>query len=158
MTTDSRPNTFAPYDETSRRALICDADPAMQKNLAATLAPLRLRMEAVGSIDQLMESVKYNQYDFVIVNEQFGLNPRGENEAIGFFEEMPMSARRLMLIVLLSQTLPTLDNLTAYANNVNVVINMRDAAQIASILTKSAAENERFFRAMRETLSHRGRS
>ncbi len=56
-----------------------------------------------------------------------------------------MSARRLMLIVLLSQTLPTLDNLTAYANNVNVVINMRDAGQLASILAKSAAENERFF-------------
>jgi len=158
MPAEDRSNIFTPYDETARRALICDSDPEIQKKIASLLLSLRLRIEAVCSMEQLIESVKYNHYDIVIVQENFSCNAHGDNEALRFFEEMPMSSRRSILIVLLSQKLPTLDNLTAYAYNVNVIVNVRDVAKLAAIIAKSASENERFFRALKESLSIRGRA
>jgi hypothetical protein len=83
MTTDSRPNTFAPYDETSRRALICETDPAMQKTWRLPLR--RPPQNRSGGVRRSAHGERQVQpYDFVIVNERFGLNPRGENEASGF--------------------------------------------------------------------------
>lgn len=158
MTTpETKPNTFVPYDETNKRALICDANPASQKVFAAALAALKLRPEAANTIDQVVESVKYNQYDVVIINDQFSLNPRGENEAVAFFQELPMSTRRGMLIALVGESLTTMDNLTAYGHSVNLVVNMRDYQSLPAILAKALADDERFFRAIREAQSWSGK-
>lgn len=151
-------NTFVPYDETVKRALICDADPAAQKFFASALTTLKLKPEAAATIEQVMESVKYNQYEIVIINEKFSMNPRGENETIAFFQDLPMSARRSMLLVMVGEAFTTMDNLTAYGHGVNLVINMRDLQSLPTVLMKCSADNERFFRALRETLGQRGRN
>jgi hypothetical protein len=158
MTTpEQKQNAFVPYDETSKRALVCDANPASQKLFVAALAALQLKPEAASTIDQVMEGVKYNQYDVVIINDQFSLNPRGENETIAFFHELPMSARRTMLIALVGESLTTLDNLAAFGHGVNLVVNSRDIKSLPAILAKTVADDERFFRAIRETQSWSGK-
>lgn len=158
MTAEIKPKSFTPYDEQVRRALICDADPAAQKFFGSAFAALKMKPEAASTIEQVMESVKYNQYEVVLVNDRFSVNPRGENEAIGFFQELPMSTRRSMLLVLVGDAYTTLDNLAAYGKGVNLVVNTRDLQSLPTIVAKSMADNERFFRALRETLGQRGRN
>ena len=149
---------FVPYDETAKRALICDSDAAAQKFLAAALTSLGFRPDAVTTIDDLVESVKYNQYDVIVVSEGFSVNPKGENDAIGFFQDLPIGVRRKILIILYGSSFNTLDNTVAYGLGVNVVINTRDMQSFSAIAGKAYAENERFFRTINQIYNMAGKN
>lgn len=160
MTMSSSQNTtdFVPYDETAKRALVCDTDAAAQKFLTAAIASLGFRPDLATSLEELSENVKYNQYDIVVVSEAFSVNPKGQNDAVSFFQDLPSGVRRKILLILFGPSLNTLDNMTAYGLGVNVVINTRDMQSFLSIVGKAYAENERFFRMMNQLYSLAGKS
>lgn len=158
MSPSQNTTDFVPYDETAKRALVCDTDAAAQKFLTAAMTSLGFRPDLATSIDELAENVKYNQYDIVVVSENFSVNPKGENDAVGFFLELPSGVRRKILVILYGPSLNTLDNMTAYGLGVNVVINTRDMQSFLSIAGKAYTENERFFRTMNQMYSLAGKS
>jgi flagellar motor component MotA len=101
--------------------------------------------------------VRFNQYDVIVLNENFGGNPPENNEVLKFFQNMPMNTRRHIFLALVGQNLKTLDNMTAFSKSVNAVINKSDISNLANILKKSIDDNEQFYKVYKETLRRLGK-
>jgi hypothetical protein len=58
----------------------------------------------------------------------------------------------------LSNHLHTLDSMTAYAMSANMVINLKDIANLSAILKKGLIDHEKFYKIFMDTLLEVGKS
>jgi hypothetical protein len=63
-----------------------------------------------------------------------------------------MAVRRQIYVVLVSATLPTMDNMQAFNKSVNLIVNKRDITSLEKILRQAMAEDEDFYRVFKETI------
>jgi len=72
--------------------------------------------------------------------------------------EMPMETRRKIFFALIGANFKSLNNMQAFQNSANVVINQKDIAKLSDILKKSISENEIFYKVYKETLLAMGKA
>jgi len=114
-------------------------------------------IDVATTIEELIENVKYNQYSFVVLRDTFPPNPKGENEALLYFLDMPPSVRRNTYLMLYGQSYTTLDSFTAFALSVDAVINIRDMQHFASIAEGGITEHDRFIKPLRDAFYRSGK-
>jgi CheY-like chemotaxis protein len=140
-----------------KTALICDDNTETQSAINSALKELRYKIDISTSSTDTFEKVRFNQYDVVVLNENFAGSSPENNVVLKFFQTMPMVSRRHTFLALIGQNLKTLDNMTAFSKSVNVTINRADMANLANILKKSIDDNEQFYKVYNETLRRLGK-
>lgn len=140
-----------------KTALICDDNAETQSAINSALTELKYKIDISTSITDTFEKVRFNQYDVVVLNENFVGSSPENNEVLKFFQNMPMASRRHIFLALIGQNLKTLDNMTAFSKSVNVVINKSDIPNLTNILKKSIDDNEQFYKVYKETLRKLGK-
>lgn len=136
----------------TKSVLICDNSESkdLLKNI---LQDAGSKIEHPERVEDIIESLKFKSYDIIIISEEF--DP--ENLVLSHIQNMPMSIRRNIFVVLLSEKLKTDDGLTAFSKSVNIVINREDLKDINFLLEKSINENSRFYMVFQETLTKIGK-
>ncbi|BCB96648.1 hypothetical protein JZK55_15700 [Dissulfurispira thermophila] len=145
------------YGEGFKTALICDDNPETQDSINSALKNLNYKIDISTNSADTFEKVRFNQYDVIILNENFAGSTPENNEVLKFFQNMPMISRRHIFLALIGQNFKTLDNMTAFSKSVNAVINKSDIANLTNILKKSIADNEQFYKIYKETLRKLGK-
>ncbi|WP_333652027.1 response regulator [Dissulfurispira sp.] len=140
-----------------KTALICDDNSEMQNVINSALKELKYKIDISTSSADTLEKVRFNQYDVIVLNENFAGSSPENNEVLKFFQNMPMVSRRHIFLALIGQNLKTLDNMTAFSKSVNVAINKSDIPNLANILKKSIDDNEQFYKVYKETLRKLGK-
>jgi CheY-like chemotaxis protein len=145
------------YEEEIRIALVCEDDPESRTAAGAALEALTYTVEFPSNTDDTLQRLKSDEYSVVVLDERFGQSTPENNAVYKFFQFMPMSRRRYIFLAMTGKNFKTSDNMTALAKSVNVVVNEKDIPNLRTILKKSIAENEQFYKVFKQCLSKAGK-
>lgn len=144
-------------DEEAKTALVCEDNAELQKAVISALQELKYAADIAPSAEVVYEKIRFNRYDVVVLDERFAGGTPENNEVLKHFQYMPMMNRRHIFVALIGPNLPTQDNMAAFDKSVNVVINEKDAPNLKSILKRSVADNDQFYKVYKESLIKMGK-
>ncbi|HIC91843.1 MAG TPA: response regulator [Syntrophaceae bacterium] len=146
------------FTEGIKNALICEND---EKNLGLitnALESLDYKVMVATSAQDVEEKLQFVHYDIIILNEAFGGETGKDNAILRYLNTIPMTIRRDMLVVFVGKDFRTLDHMAAFANSVNVVVNIDHLKDIQSILKTSITHHEKFYKVFKDYLKEAGRA
>lgn len=133
-------------EEGAMSALVCVDEPERLKAVKDALEDLNYYSSVASSVKEALSKLRYNQYDLVMVDEEFCGETSENNTILRYLQPMPMSARRSIFLMLISNQIRTLDNLMAFAKSVNAVINVNDVPKVKLVLERAMADHRRFYK------------
>lgn len=136
-------------------ALICDGE--HKDSIVPLLRKLGYRVRISADPKEALTLMRFSLYDLVFIDEGFGGKDVSPNEPLKYVQSMSMESRRDMHVVLMSQKLQTLNNMDAYANSVDLVLNYADIDKLDIIIKKSLRDHERFYKIFKESLVKLGK-
>ncbi|MBF0607873.1 MAG: hypothetical protein HQL61_10040 [Magnetococcales bacterium] len=145
------------HEDGLKNSLICDERPDNQKRMAPALRELNYNIRVAKDIDDVYECLKYQRFDVIILNDSFGGGSSENNEVLDYIQTMPIAERRLIFVALVGNAYKSLDNMTAFAKSVNVVINDTDLANLKAMLKRAIADNDNFYRVFKSVLTELGK-
>ncbi|MDX9787167.1 MAG: zinc-ribbon domain-containing protein [Desulfobacterales bacterium] len=148
---------FGYMEEGVETALICESDPSIKSQIKAALAEMGYRMTEAADARSALRNMRYHEYDVVVVNELFGTNDPGANGVLIYLERQLMSVRRNIFVTLLSRRFQTMDQMMAFNNSVDLILNIDNIGEFGKILTRALKEKKAFYRVFRETMKKIGR-
>ncbi|MBU2590920.1 MAG: hypothetical protein KKC21_02740 [Nitrospinae bacterium] len=136
-------------------ALICDEK--HNGTIAPLLSKSGYRVRVSGDPKEALTLMRFSLYDLVFINEEFGGNDIAQNVPLQYIQSMLMENRRNIHVVLMSQNLQTLNNMDAYVNSVDLVVNYADLDKLDLIIEKSLKDHDRFYKIFKESLVKLGK-
>ena len=133
-------------EEGARSALVCVDEPGRLKAVREALEDLNYYSSMASSVKEALSKLRYNQYDLVMLDEEFCGENAENNTILRYLQPMPMSTRRNIFLMLISSQFKTLDNLMAFAKSVNAVINVNDIQRVKLVLERAMADHRRFYK------------
>ena len=133
-------------EEGAMSALVCVDEPERLKAVREALEDLHYYSSVASSVKEALSKLRYNQYDLVMLDEVFCGETAENNTILRYMQPMPMSTRRSVFLMLISNEIRTLDNLMAYAKSVNAVINDNDVQKVKLVLERALADHRRFYK------------
>ncbi len=133
-------------EEGAMSALVCVDEPTRLKAVKEALEDLNYYSSVASSVKEALSKLRYNQYDLVMLDEEFCGESAENNTILRYLQPMPMSTRRSIYLMLISKEIRTLDNLLAYAKSVNAVINANDIQKVKLVLERAMADHRRFYK------------
>jgi CheY-like chemotaxis protein len=152
---DDKPFDF--LEQGVQTALVCEDDPATRNKISAKLKKMNYRVTEAASQRDAMKNMRFHVYDLIVINESFENSTPENNHILRYLNSLNMALRRDIFVVLVGNNFRTIDNMTAFANSVNIVVNSKDLNQLEMILKKSLADHQEFYRTFRVALRSIGR-
>lgn len=141
-----------------RTALICTSDASIRSIASRELAAKSYSPAdaSTGTIAQM--KMRFQTFDVIVIDESFNAPRSDASLVLTTLAEIPMSTRRNMFAVLISDKHHTHDNLTAFRHSVNLVIHRKNIQEFGSVFSWGLADHQAFYRVFRESLTNTGRS
>jgi CheY-like chemotaxis protein len=121
-------------------------EPERLKAVKDALEDLNYYSSVASSVKEALSKLRYNQYDLVMLDEEFCGETSENNTILRYMQPMPMSTRRSIFLMLISNQIRTLDNLLAFGKSVNAVINVNDVPKVKLVLERAIADHRRFYK------------
>ena len=139
-------------EEGAMSALVCVDEPGRLRAVKEALEELNYYSSVASSVKEALSKLRYNQYDLVMLDEEFCGETAENNTILRYLQPMPMATRRGIFLMLLTKEIRTLDNLMAFANSVNATINVEDIEKTKLVLERALADHRRFYKVYLDTL------
>jgi CheY-like chemotaxis protein len=152
MPYDASDKPFDFVEEGRKTALVCEADPVARDSLGAVLEGMGYYVTTSGTAPDALKKMRFHVYDLIVMGEHFG-----EDDVLDYIRHLPMNIRRNIFVVLLSDTIRTMDNMVAFGMSVNLIINRENIDEAEAIIRSGIADSEAFYRPFREALKGAGR-
>ncbi len=133
-------------EEGAMSALVCVDQPERLKAVKEALEELNYYSSVASSVKEALSKLRYNQYDLVMLDEEFCGETPENNTILRYLQPMPMSTRRNIFLMLINSEIRTLDNLMAFSKSVNAVINVNDIQKVKLVLERAIADHRRFYK------------
>ena len=156
-TYDAAEKPFDFIEEEGKTALICESEPSIKKELVSTLDLMEYHTTNSENVRDALTKMRYHNYDLILVNENFDMANPDENPVLIYLERQPMSVRRHIFVVLISDRFRTMDNMMAFNKSVNLIINTSNISDIGKILSRGIAEHDYSYRVFIDALKESGR-
>lgn len=126
------------------KAIICENNKEIQKLLSDYLKSLGFECLSLSDTDAGMINL-----------EDVSLIIAGQNcsEIIRTVSSLPMYQRREIIVILLSNSISTMDRISAFIQGVDFIVNVKDLNNFPAIFKKAYAEHQRTYKQFKETLS-----
>lgn len=147
---DAMEKPFDFMEEGGRTALICESDPQMKQNIRQKLEALGFNCAEAESTLGALKQMRYHVFDLIVLNERYDGKEPDDNPIRIYLSRIPMSTRRNILVVLVTQRFRTMDNMAAYHLSVNAVIHEKHIDQLEQVVQRSVSEDEAFYRIFKE--------
>ena len=141
---------FGYKDTINDTAMICENDPVIRQKISSTLKSLDFNVIEPATFKEVLKYLTFHTFNVIVVNENFDSGTGGINNVLDYMEQLPMSTRRQIFIVLISATFATMDYMHSFNKSVNLIINKDDITELALILRKEIQENEYFYHVFKE--------
>lgn len=150
-----RIDLFEPGDTT---ALVCVDVPEVQRLVVENLTELGCKIHTGLFVEDIMVKLQTQAYDIVIIAEHFGDSNLQNNPILYSTVEIPPHQRRKQLIVLVGSSLHTDSDMEAWANSVDLVVNLADVPNIKHVLRRCMQRSRNFYTPYTEALIAAGLS
>ena len=149
-TTSAYDSPLEVLEEGAMSALVCVDQPERLQAVKEALDDLNYYSSVASSVKEALSKLRYNQYDLVMLDEEFCGESADNNTILRYLQPMPMSTRRNIFLMMISNEIRTLDNLLAFANSVNAVINVSDVQKVKLVLERAMADHRRFYKVYKD--------
>ncbi len=153
---DDKPFDF--LEKGVQTALICEDDTATKNKISATLKKMKHKITEVTSQRDALTKMRLHVYNLIVLNESFERSDPKNNHVFRYLNSLTMATRRNIFVVLVGNDFRTMDEMTAFANSVNMVINPKDLNQLEIMLNKSLVDHQESYRAFKTALKSVGRA
>lgn len=134
------------------KALICENNPDVQKNLAMILKSLNIESILPISLEETLNSLETEDMAIAIVNENFANEKPQNNRIIQWIINLPMYRRRDIMLVITGENLKSLDRLSAFAKGANLVLNTNDFHNFYQYFKQAYLEYQTTYKQYKELL------
>jgi len=138
-------------------ALVCMDDSPGRATLVAAVQELGFYVEATGSTSSAFKKMAYHVYPLVLLNESFDQN-KGFLAMSTHMNELDMSLRRRICLVLFSDRLPTGDPMSALHSSVNFIVGSDSLDHVEEILSTALTEHQNFYRVYNDSMRAAGKA
>ena len=148
-----------PFDfieEEGLTALLCEQNSDARKTIESALRVMDYQITVADSARDALKRMRYHVYDLIIVNENFDTNNPEANGVLLYLERLGMAIRRNIFVAMTSTRYRTMDNMMAFHDSVNLIINLKNIDDVGKILSRGITDNELFYNVYRETLKETG--
>ncbi|HUS10728.1 MAG TPA: zinc-ribbon domain-containing protein [Pyrinomonadaceae bacterium] len=116
-----------------RKALICVPE-EHRENIARSLSESGYKVFVATDTRQAVDRMRENLLDLVLLDPRFDPVEQGPVFVTREVNILRPTQRRRLFFVLLSPSLRTMDNHTAFLNNVNAIINVNEIADLPKVI------------------------
>ena len=141
---------FGYKDSINETAMICEHDPVIRQKISNTLQTLNYNVIESTTFKEVLKYLTFHTFNVIVVNENFDIGTGGINNVLNHLEQLPMSTRRQIFVVLISATFATMDYMHSFNKSINLIINKDEISELALILKKEIEENEYFYHVFKE--------
>jgi hypoxanthine phosphoribosyltransferase len=141
---------FGYQDINNETAMICENDPVIKQKIGSALKSLDFNVIESATLKETLKYLSFHTFNVIVVDETFDTGPDGVNYFLNYLENLPMSIRRQIFVVLISSTFATMDYMHSLNKSVNLIINRDDISETGLILKKEMEENEYFYHVFKE--------
>jgi predicted Zn finger-like uncharacterized protein len=145
------------YSGDAKLALLL-TDNDMEQKIKQPIEELGFKTILSADTRGALEKLRFHHFDLILLTDDFDGQELGNNPIMNYLNHMSMSSRRRIFLTLLSNHLHTMDSMTAYAMSANMVINLKDIANLSAILKKGLIDHEKFYKIFMDTLLEVGKS
>jgi hypothetical protein len=92
-----------------------------------------------------------------VVNENFETEIPDDNLVLEYLNHLPMTTRRNIFVAMVSSRFRSMNNMAAFNQSVNLIIDIKNVDKAGPILKYGIADNEAFYHVFNETLKKTGR-
>ncbi len=156
-TYDASDRPFDFVGEDIGTVIICESDAPLKKKLAAAMKNLGYQITEPASAKDALKNMRYHIYDVVIVNENFDTDNPAANEVLQYLANLNMSTRREIFVTVISSRFRTMDNMAAYNQSANLIINTKNINDAGQIIKSGINDNDAFYHVYKEILRKKGR-
>jgi len=142
----------------SKTAMLCEPDPASRDKISNTIKKIGFEVVQPATFKDALKYMKFHVFDVILVNENFNTDIWAADNIMKYLENLNMSVRRKIFVVLISSTCATMDNMQAYNKSVNMIINISEIGDIENILKQTLAEHNDFYYPLKENIRKYGNS
>jgi hypothetical protein len=150
-----RIDLFEPGDTT---ALVCVDVPEVQRLVVENLTELGCKIHTGLFVEDIMVKLQTQAYDIVVIAEHFSDSTLQSNPILHSTLEIAPNQRRKQLIVLVGASLHTDSDMEAWANSVDLVVNLADVPNIKHVLRRCMQRSRNFYTPYTEALIAAGLS
>ncbi|MBU4185869.1 MAG: hypothetical protein KKC23_06690, partial [Proteobacteria bacterium] len=154
---DASEKPFDFVEEGVETALLCETDPAILPKIKMALKNMGYHTTEAPSALDALKQMRFHVFDVVVLNEKFDTNNPDENNVLKYLKQLSMDIRRNIFVALITDRFRTTDNMAAFYESVNMVVNLKNINEIEKILKSGIADNAVFYRVLKETLTKIGR-
>ena len=148
---------FSFIEEEGLTALVCEQNPAVRQTIEDALNLMDYQMTVAESARDALKRMRYHTYDLIVINESFDTNNPDANGILIYLERLGMSVRRNIFVAMISNRYRTMDNMMAFRDSVNLIVNIKNIEDVGKILSRGITDTELFYNVYRETLKEIGR-
>ena len=150
-----RIDLFEPGDTTS---LVCVDVPEVQRLVVENLTELGCKIHTGLFVEDIMVKLQTQAYDIVVIAEHFSDSNLQSNPILCSTLEISPNQRRKQLVVLVGSSLHTDSDMEAWANSVDLVVNLADVPNIKHVLRRCMQRSRNFYTPYTEALIAAGLS
>ena len=154
---DAEDKPFDFLEEGAETSLICETDPDERNKIHVALENLGYHITEAGTPKDVLKLMRFHTYDIVVLNERFGTRNPDMNSILKYLDRLGISIRRNIMVVLLTDRFRTMDYMVAFNKSVNLIVNVKNIQDIEKILKRGLADNEAFYRVLKESMIKAGR-
>ena len=144
-----------PFDfveEGRKTALVCESDGAVRDKLIVALEGIGYYVTKGTVTPSALRRMRVHVYDLIIVGDNYD-----EGGILEYLRNLAMGVRRNIFVILLSDTIRTMDNMAAFGMSVNLIINRENIDDADLIIQNGIADNAAFYRPFKEAMKKTGR-
>lgn len=143
-------------EEGVKTALLCSSDQIRAEKIRQTLDDLNFFVVQAGRADYALRKLNNNRYDLIVLEERFGSGKPGENLVLHHLQLSPMHQRRQFFLLLFSDTLTSLDGMSAYRIGVNMILNYKDIEKTKILLVRAMKDHKMAYGLYMDEMVKRG--
>ncbi len=134
------------------RALICADGLQDQAQLLDMMKEAGYQVQVAADAADAAERLRFTPHAVAVIRDGFGGAGEERSPLLDSIAEMGTGMRRHLCVILLSDRLPALDPMVAFAQSVDVIIHPNDLAHLPDALQRSLEGNERKYHVLKESL------
>lgn len=138
-------------------ALLCIDSDTIQSQVQPLLRQMGFNIEIVQDTRKALDKMEYHVYQLVLIEDGFDQH-QGLSSIIDKMNNLDMSLRRRICLVLISSRFKTNDDMAAMHNSVNSIIRQEDVVHLDAFLLKVLAEHRQFYTVYNDSLRQAGKA
>ncbi|MBI9089577.1 MAG: hypothetical protein JEZ12_10210 [Desulfobacterium sp.] len=153
---DATEKPFDFVEEDRRTALVCMAGEASRTQVSDALEAMGLAVTWATDVNQALTRMKYHLFNVVVVDDEF--DTPEQTGVLETLRALEMVSRRRIFVVLVTQRFRTLDNMAAFHESVNLVVNGKSLNDVKRIFVRGIQDHDRFYAVFTDSLKETGKA